>query len=163
MTGPRLGLPLDGGCQCGAARYRIDDAPLTLYCCHCRDCQAQSASAFGMSMLVKHDSLVVDWSVLGVWQRPTDSGNRLSCHFCRTCGSRLFHVGSADPAIVSVKAGSIDNREILRPVGHIWTDSAQPWFEVSAGTLVVARQPEAMDAFFARWREVSADWLARRC
>ena len=41
-----------GGCQCGAVRYAIGGAPLALYVCHCRECQKQSASAFGISLEV---------------------------------------------------------------------------------------------------------------
>jgi hypothetical protein len=47
-----LRLPQAGGCQCGAVRYEIAAAPLTLYACHCAECQRQSGSAFGLSMPV---------------------------------------------------------------------------------------------------------------
>jgi len=43
----------EGGCQCGHVRYRLNGPPLTLCACHCRDCQKQSASAFGMSLWVR--------------------------------------------------------------------------------------------------------------
>ena len=152
----RVSPPLVGGCQCGAIRYRVSRRPLTLYCCHCAECQAQSSSAFGMSMLVERAALSVDWASMKVWSRPTDGGGRLDCHFCPTCGSRLFHVGDRDPDIVSVKAGSLDDRAVLRPVGHLWTDSAQPWFDVPEGAFAAPRQPETMDAFLDRWRETAA-------
>eukprot|EP01036_Dinobryon_divergens_P058580 gene58580-78143_t len=32
-------FPVDGGCQCGAVRYRLLAAPLGIYACHCKDCQ----------------------------------------------------------------------------------------------------------------------------
>ena len=38
-----------GGCQCGAIRYEISSPPVELYVCHCRECQKQSSSAFGIS------------------------------------------------------------------------------------------------------------------
>ena len=44
---------LAGGCQCGAVRYEIRGEPLSLYVCHCRECQKQSASAFGISVIIK--------------------------------------------------------------------------------------------------------------
>lgn len=155
----RISLPLAGGCQCGAVRYRIQERPLTLYCCHCTECQAQSSSAFGMSMIVRREALSVDWTSMRVWGRPTDSGSRTDCHFCPGCGSRLFHVGSGNPGLASVKAGSLDVRDVLRPVGHIWTDSAQPWFQFPSGTLLTARQPETLDEFRRRWREMTESWF----
>jgi len=42
---------LTGGCQCGAVRYAVAAEPLRLYVCHCRECQKQSGSAFGMSLI----------------------------------------------------------------------------------------------------------------
>jgi hypothetical protein len=159
MSSKKVVLPLEGGCQCGSVRYAISAAPLTLYCCHCTECQAQSSSAFGMSMLVDYDSLKVDWSGLGVWGRKTDSGGSMTCHFCSTCGTRLFHLREGDTEIVSVKAGSLDDHAWLEPVGHIWTDSAQSWFELSDDAMTTARDPGEMTDYIVRWREKTADWF----
>ena len=46
-----------GGCQCGAIRYRLLRAPVALYACHCLHCQKQSSSAFGLSMWVERDGV----------------------------------------------------------------------------------------------------------
>ena len=35
----------EGGCQCGAIRYRLLRDPAALYACHCLDCQKQSLIA----------------------------------------------------------------------------------------------------------------------
>lgn len=153
MIETELALPLAGGCQCASRRYLLTAAPLTLYCCHCSECQAQSSSAFGMSMLVAREALDVDWDTLAVWTRKTDSGNTLDCHFCPDCGVRLFHVGRESSEIISVKAGSLDLHKRLTPVGHIWTDSAQPWFTVPQGALTTARDPADMTPFIDLWNK----------
>ena len=49
--------PLAGGCQCGAIRYAITAEPGPIYVCHCRECQKQSASAFGISVSVPGGAL----------------------------------------------------------------------------------------------------------
>ena len=51
--------PYTGGCQCGSVRYVVTMEPIRVLACHCKECQRQSASAFGMSMPVKKDSLTV--------------------------------------------------------------------------------------------------------
>ena len=51
--------PYTGGCQCGAIRYEIAAKPITLYACHCTDCQKQSASAFGMTFRIHGDALKI--------------------------------------------------------------------------------------------------------
>ena len=43
---------LTGGCQCGALRYEITEAPRMVYSCHCTDCQRLTSSAFSMAVVV---------------------------------------------------------------------------------------------------------------
>jgi hypothetical protein len=39
-------FPQTGGCQCGAVRYEISEAPQLVYTCHCNECQRLTGSAF---------------------------------------------------------------------------------------------------------------------
>ncbi len=50
-------FPCEGGCACGAVRYRLLVEPLDLHVCHCTNCQTVSGSAFGMCMPVPTRSL----------------------------------------------------------------------------------------------------------
>ncbi|MBW4535755.1 MAG: GFA family protein [Pleurocapsa minor HA4230-MV1] len=61
--------PYTGGCQCGQIRYEIQAEPLTLYACHCKECQKQSSSAFGMSMPVPRDAVVILQGQPKQWKR----------------------------------------------------------------------------------------------
>ncbi len=58
--------------QCGNIRYRINGEPLTLYACHCLDCQAQSSSAFGLSMWVNFDNFELQQGVICSTEHPED-------------------------------------------------------------------------------------------
>ena len=46
---------LEGGCACGAVRYRLASRPMFVHCCHCRDCQRQTGSAFVINALIETD------------------------------------------------------------------------------------------------------------
>ena len=59
---------LEGGCQCGAIRYRLLRAPLALYACHCLHCQKQSSSAFGMSMWVERNAVEFNGDVPRIYE-----------------------------------------------------------------------------------------------
>ena len=64
------------------------------------------------------------------WDTRGEDGRIKRCHFCPDCGTRLMH-GSDDPGDrVSIKAGSLDDTRGLRPVAHIWLQSAQPWVTI---------------------------------
>jgi hypothetical protein len=49
--------PYFGQCLCGALRFRITAEPLTMYACHCVDCQRRTGAAFALSMLVRRSAL----------------------------------------------------------------------------------------------------------
>jgi hypothetical protein len=117
---------LAGGCQCGAIRYEIVAAPVSLYVCHCRECQKQSSSAFGISVIVKRSDFHLTQGEVKVWSRVTDSGGTLRCAFCPACGSRVWHEGIGATNTISVKGGSLDNPPDLQSACHIWTARKLP-------------------------------------
>ncbi len=146
-------LPLEGGCQCGAIRYRITQAPLTLYACHCTECQSQSGSGFGLSMPVPRDALKVEGAAPSSWSRQAASGRQVQCRFCKVCGTRLFHQPTRNPDVVNLKPGTLDVTDWLEPVAHLWTGSAQPWFKAPDDVIVYREQPADFDDLFQRWAE----------
>lgn len=115
-----------GGCQCGQVRYEFSEMPLELYVCHCKECQKQSASAFGISVFVSRDSFSVTKGEPKFWSRPTDTGNTLECAFCPSCGSRLWHQSRGSAKIISIKGGSLDSPIDISEAIHIWTSRKLP-------------------------------------
>ena len=148
-------LPLSGGCQCGAVRYRITAVPRVFYLCHCTECQRHTSSAFGESLRVHEAELEID-GALSTFTRPSESGRRREGRFCPACGVRIVH-GTAGLDMVNVKAGTLDDTSWLRPAGHIWTASRQPFVAIAEGDLAYERQPEdGYAALAARWRSMLA-------
>jgi len=148
-------LPLTGGCQCGAVRYEITAAPLTVYACHCTDCQRQSGSAFALSLIAPRDAVRVTKGAPAAWERPGShaaSGTPTDCMFCLECGARLYNLPSRNRAIAVVKPGTLDDTSWLKPVGHIWTKSAQPWLTFEQGTLLYDGPPPDFAALSAAWQ-----------
>ncbi len=44
---------LSGGCGCGALRYLLWSGPMIVHCCHCKDCQRQTGSAFVVNAVIE--------------------------------------------------------------------------------------------------------------
>ena len=144
---------LSGGCQCGHIRYQINGDPLTLYACHCLDCQAQSASAFGLSMWVRMNDFDLLGGELKFWSTKADDGSQKHCAFCPDCGTRIYHVGE-DAEIISLKAGSLSDRSALNPVAHNWTKRAHKWLEMQKqNVLCYEMQPESFNDVLAAWKK----------
>jgi hypothetical protein len=121
----------EGGCQCGYVRYRLDAEPFGVVACHCQECQRQSGSAFGMSMGVRTDSFRLLSGELNTFSVACDSGRTKRCTFCPRCGTRIHH--STSDAVLSVKAGTLDDTSWLRPAEHYWTKRKQPWVVIPEG------------------------------
>ena len=63
---------LEGGCACAAVRYRLASPPIFVHCCHCRDCQRQTGSAFVINALIETDR--IKQQVMGLFQAAQDAG-----------------------------------------------------------------------------------------
>src|SRR5277367_293135 len=96
-----------GGCQCDAVRFAITEPSQTIYVCHCRKCRKQSASAFGISVIVPRGALWVTQGTPAHWSVAGDSGCIYDSAFCPTCGTRLWHAGEGI-ATISIKGGALD-------------------------------------------------------
>ena len=147
-----------GGCQCGAIRYRLLGAPTALYACHCRLCQQQSASAFGMSMRIERDAIAFSGAKPRVYVTSGDSGQRKLCAFCGECGTRLYHTGDGANSGLSIKAGSLDDPSGLVPTCHLWTRSAQPWVApLLEDAVCFEQEPDSDEALRAQLRAAASD------
>jgi hypothetical protein len=118
---------------------RSVDRTIRLLACHCKECQRQSASAFGMSMPIKRDSLTVIGQTKQ-FTRGADSGNEVTGVFCPECGVRVYHVLKSAQDIVSIKPGTLDDTSWLRPELLIWMKSAQGWVPVPDGVKALEGQ-----------------------
>ena len=134
-----LNLPLKGGCQCGQVRYEITAMPQTLYCCHCTECQAQSASAFGMSLRVASETVKLHGAT-SKYVRDHGRKTEVECLFCSYGGGGGGGGRDSLAANYSIKAGSLD--EPLTPVGHIWVKSKPDWLELPDGDPQYETQPD---------------------
>ena len=132
---------LKGGCQCGAVRYEVAGVPLATYVCHCRECRKQSASAFGISVIVRTSDLHLRQGAVASWTRGTDSGGRLKCVFCPECGSRLWHEDEPKGPTVSVKGGSLDEAVDLSKAQHIWVSRKLPGVVIPEGRPQFPEEP----------------------
>jgi hypothetical protein len=146
----------DGQCQCGEVKYRVVGTPVTMFACHCSECQRQSSSAFGMALWVKDADVQLLSGELKEWVRATPSGRSMACQFCSTCGTRLFHKLLGQSQFLSIKPGTLNNTKLLEPAGHIWTSSKQAWVHIADTSLQYTENPASFEDLFAIWSATHA-------
>ena len=137
-------FPQTGGCQCGALRYKISEAPELVYTCHCTECQRLTGSAFSMALVVAGGAFHLDGTPPRPFFRTADSGRRVT-RVCPACGTWLCSGPKPDPSTrdaFRVRAGTLDDTSWLRPTVHFWTRSAQPWVVLPEGDQRFETQPE---------------------
>jgi hypothetical protein len=134
-------LPQTGGCQCGAIRYEITEAPQQVYACHCTDCQRLTGSAFGMGVVVPEPAFRLSGVEPRQLRRIADSGSINTRLVCPECGTWIC--GMPRDGVHRVRAGTLDDTSWLRPTRHIWTRSKQPWITFAEGDEVFEKQPPA--------------------
>ena len=140
-------LPIEGGCQCGAVRYRISAEPVVVYACHCTTCQTQSGSAFGLAARFEQESFELTRGELASFDFPGSAGYAFKNSFCKDCGTRIHHVHSRFPNLISLKPGTLDNTDWLTPTFHVFTRSAQPWVQIPENVPAFESMPEDRSVF----------------
>lgn len=128
-----------GGCQCGSVRYTLTAPPVRVVACHCKECQRQSGSAFGLSMIVPEGSLKVTGETK-TFTRIADSGNENTGVFCPTCGVRVYQIPGHIKGVLVLKPGTLDDTSCVRPSYFVWMKSAQGWVPVPDGVTTLQGQ-----------------------
>ena len=121
---------LQGGCACGNVRYRLSSAPMFVNCCHCRDCQRQTGSAFAINAVIETDRITLLSGRPEPVPVPTESGRPHDIYRCAICHTALWSDYGRRPGLRFVRVGTLDNPAALPPDAHIFTRSRLPWVEL---------------------------------
>src|SRR5271165_160536 len=121
----------EGGCACGAVRYRLGATPMFVHCCHCRDCQRQTGSAFVLNALIETDRIEILAGETEAVEVPTDSGHPHVIHRCPACKTAIWSYYGGN-RLSYVRVGTLDEPAALPPNVHIYTRSKLPWIALPA-------------------------------
>lgn len=134
---------LTGGCQCGAVRYALDQAPANVHVCHCRMCQKAVGGPFAVICPVPKSALRITRGTPSHFMS-SDVGRR---GFCARCGTPLtFDYPDADD--VGVLVGSLDEPDRAPPENQYGNESRVSWYSgliaVPGNTRTYASNPEML-------------------
>jgi hypothetical protein len=121
--------PRDGGCACGAVRYRLASEPLFVHCCHCLNCQRQTGSAFVVNLLIEADRVELVAGEPQPVEVPRDDGSTQRIFRCPHCQVAVFSEYGG-PAVRFVRGGTLDDPASVTPDVHIYTRSKVGWLEL---------------------------------
>jgi hypothetical protein len=146
----------EGGCSCGAVRYKLTSRPLITHCCHCVDCQKQTGGAFAINALIEDSRIerLTDQD-LQVIDMPSPSGRGHEIHRCPKCEVALWSDYGKRGYLRFVRATTLDDPHAIEPDVHIFVRSKVPW-------LRLPENARAFDNFYDMQKEWPPESLERR-
>ncbi|MGH8128060.1 MAG: GFA family protein [Gammaproteobacteria bacterium] len=146
----------DGGCTCGAVRYRMTSPPMFVHCCHCRWCQRETGTAFALNAMIEADRVTLLQGTPDIANTPSLSGKGQKIARCPTCRIALWsnYAGAGD-ALRFIRVGTLDEPDRVPPDIHIFTASKQPW-------VVLPPDTPAVEEFYDRRQYWPSESLERR-
>ncbi len=120
------GNEIEGGCRCGAVRYRATAGPLWVSHCHCRDCRRSSGAPVSTFVGVRASAFDFVGGTPGVHE----SSPGVVRKFCGACGTPLTYKATVYPDEVHIMAGSLEAPEKIAPERHVFVREQLPWIEI---------------------------------
>ncbi|MEM0987833.1 MAG: GFA family protein [Pseudomonadota bacterium] len=130
---------IEGGCLCGAVRFRISGALHRTSHCHCGLCQKQHGAAFRTRARVaaKHFNFLQGEDLVTYYE----SSPGMYRGFCSRCGSPIVNrFGPEAKAVkkrpealhqVGIALATLDGDPGVRAERHDFVASKAPWFEIT--------------------------------
>ena len=131
-------MEAEGGCYCGAVRYKVAGDPLFQGQCHCRECQYISGGA---------PNLVIGMPTISYTKGEpkgftrSDIEGAVTREFCAECGT---HLASRVPSMgeaALLKVGSLDDPSVFAPQMAIYTIDKQSYHQIADGIPTFERMP----------------------
>ena len=121
-----MSTSIEGGCACGAVRYRLASEPLFTHCCHCLNCQRQTGGAFVVNLLIEADRVELLRGEPAPVDVPRDDGSAQTVFRCPDCQVAVYS-RYGHPGISFVRGGTLDEPARFPPNVHIFTRSKVAW------------------------------------
>jgi hypothetical protein len=110
----------EGGCGCGAVRFRVEGEPVRVGICHCLDCRKAHASVFN-AFAIFDVARVELRGELRDWESSPGYNRR----FCARCGARVC--GAGEGGEIELALGSFDQPGRYSPQYESWVVRREPW------------------------------------
>ena len=124
----------EGGCACGAVRYRAEGEPIFVNNCHCRLCQRQTGSTSVVNAFFESERVERNQGELTEHTLKSGSGGDHTIARCANCGTALF---SYYPRVgrlgTGIRVGSFDDPGAFTPTAVVFTESKMPWVALPEG------------------------------
>jgi hypothetical protein len=149
--------PYEGHCLCGAIKFELQAEPLTLYACHCTDCQRRSAGALRLSMWAERGKLKITEGSPEIRTSLLGSGRQRVSKACAICDTDLWTEPPEREGLAIVRPGTLVKGREFVPVAHLFVRSALAWLTIPKDVKQYQTKPEDLKELIRLWRESRPD------
>jgi len=125
---------LEGGCGCGAVRYRLKDEPMYVNNCHCHLCQRQTGTGSAVNAFIETERLEHLSGDLSEHEFVAGSGGIQIVVRCAKCGTPLWsHYPRLGRKSAGIRVGTLDNPSAVQPDAAIFVAERPDWAPLPEG------------------------------
>jgi hypothetical protein len=117
-------------CACRQLRVNCSGEPTKVSLCHCTECQKRTGSTYGVAAFYDADQVMPEGETR-TFTRDSDSGYRVTFHFCPNCGSTVFWTPHRKPHAVAVAVGSFADPQFPAPTQSVYREHRHSWVDFS--------------------------------
>ena len=117
---------VEGGCLCGATRFRVRMPSRFCSHCHCSNCRRAHGAAFVTWAGFPREQIEILSGELSRYV--TDTGATRS--FCGQCGTTLFYEGPRWKEELHVALSNLDGEIDRVPQSHVYVDHRASWWTI---------------------------------
>ena len=129
-------------CSCGHLSVTVEGDPELVVLCNCEQCQRRTGSLFGVAAYFGKDKVTVVSGKPKTFVRGSESGRKLSMHFCPDCGSTLYWDLEMLPEQVGVAVGCFADPDFPPPQRSVWCRTKHRWFEFPPSFTLYPEAPQ---------------------
>lgn len=120
---------IEGGCFCGAVRYRVEGKPSNTMVCHCQSCRRVAASPVVAWVTFDRKS----FSLIKGQPSEFHSSDPVRRTFCPSCGTALTYEHTQHPTTIDITTCSLDDSNAFPPTHHSWLSHDLAWVRFGDG------------------------------
>jgi hypothetical protein len=118
-------------CLCQGVKFRIAGELEPIQICHCSQCRRAQGTPFVTNIPVSRAAFAFDSGTELLTEYESSPGKKRA--FCSRCGSPVYSRRDAQPEVLRIRAGLINEPLSVRPVAHFCVASKADWWPIDDG------------------------------
>ncbi|MBM68094.1 MAG: aldehyde-activating protein [Haliea sp.] len=119
-------------CACSQLKLSISGEPEIVAICSCEQCQRRTGSVYSAHAFFPRDGVTIKGDHR-TFTRDSDSGKKVTFHFCPHCASSVFWEAEKRPTALGIALGALSGPELPLPIAALYVQKKLDWVPLPEG------------------------------